>query len=100
MRPECLRSPYTNPKLEIDCYSSVLNIAVEVQGEHHFLSKYIGQKECLAQQKRDPMKCILIAAHVTALIAVPCVRDLPGSQVEAWLAKEMTMAIKPQPKQV
>ena len=99
VRPEWLRSPYTNRKLEIDCYSSVLNVAVEVQGEHHFSSKYIDQKEYLAQQKRDQMKRILISAHGTALIAVPCVRDLPGSQLEAWLAQAMAMAIKPQQKQ-
>ena len=101
VRPEWLRSPYTNRKLEIDCYSSVLNITVEVQGEHHFTSKYIGHKEYLAQQKRDQMKRILIAAHGTTLIAVPCVRGLSGSQLEAWLAQAMAsaMSIKPQQKQ-
>ena len=72
---------------------------MEVQGEYHFSSKYIGQKEYLAQQKRDHMKRMLIHAHGTTLIAVPCVQDLPGSRLEAWLAQAMGTAIKPQQKQ-
>ena len=89
VRPEWLRNPYTNRKLEIDLYSPVLNTAIEVQGEHHFSSRYIGSEEFKKQRKRDAVKRAIIKARGVHYIEVPCERDLCSSDVEAWLAVQL-----------
>ena len=57
VRPEWLRKSYTNRKLEMYLYSSVLNTAIEVQGEHHFSSRYICSKEFTHKKKRCREMC-------------------------------------------
>ena len=100
VRPEWLRNPYTNRKLELDLYSPALNTAVEVQGEHHYSSRYIGEKEFRKQRHRDAIKRAMVRARGVSLIEVPCERDLRGSDLEAWLAIQLahTMPTKKQAK--
>ena len=95
VRPDWLRNPYTNRKLELDLFSPTLNIACEVQGEHHYSSKYIGAVEFEKQQKRDAIKRAIVRARGVQMIEVPCERDLRGSDLEAWLAIHLAHAMTP-----
>ena len=36
IRPDWLRNPETNRKLELDCYNKELELAFELQGTHHY----------------------------------------------------------------
>ena len=93
VRPNWLRNPYTNRKLELDLFSPTLNIACEVQGEHHFTSRYIGKAEFEKQRKRDAIKRAIVRTRGVQMIEVPCERDLRGSDLEAWLAINLAHAM-------
>ena len=57
-RPDWLRNPSTNRRLEIDCYNESLSLAVEYQGAQHYEPvKFFGGKAAFVQnQARDRIK--------------------------------------------
>ena len=85
VRPHWLINPFTGRRMEIDCYAPALNIAVEVQGEHHYSSKYIGREEYAKQCKRDHIKARIIAAHGIHLVCVPSPDKVQYADLEAHL---------------
>lgn len=57
-RPEWLRNTTTNRKMELDCYSKKLGLAVEYQGKQHYESNAFwgGEESFDAQLQRDKIK--------------------------------------------
>ena len=90
VRPAWLLNPFTNRRMEIDCYSQTLQIAVEVQGEHHYNSKYIGIEEYQKQRKRDHLKAQIIKGRGIHLICVPSPDSVADADLEAWLCMRLS----------
>ena len=90
VRPAWLVNPFTNRRMEIDCYSQTLRIAVEVQGEHHYNSKYIGIEEYQKQRKRDHLKSQIIKGRGIQLICVPSPDSVADADIEAWLCMRLS----------
>ena len=93
VRPAWLVNPYTNRRMEIDCYSQTLRIAVEVQGEHHYNSKYIGIEEYEKQRKRDHLKSQIIKARGIHLICVPSPDSVADADLECWLCMQLSKVL-------
>ena len=92
MRPDWLTNPYTGRRMEIDCFAPALGacgVAVEVQGQHHYSSKYIGQDEYQKQCKRDHIKAELIRARGIPLILVPSPDTVEDADIEAYLCVQL-----------
>lgn len=74
IRPEFLRNPETNRKLELDCFNSELKLAAEYNGSQHYIwPNYTGQsyEQHIRQRRRDRYKlevCDKIGIH---LIIIP-----------------------------
>lgn len=73
IRPDFLRNPDTGSNLELDCYNSGLNIALEYNGRQHYIEiDYWGGKSTLQGVKdRDILKQYLCHKNETKLIVVP-----------------------------
>jgi len=54
-RPEWLRNPNTNYKLELDCFNKDLKLAFEFHGQQHFkpIDAWGGEKEYIKIRRRD-----------------------------------------------
>ena len=73
-RPEWLRNPKTNRKLELDGYNKELKLAFEYDGEFHYKkskSKNYTSKKVLEQQYRDGIKDKLCSENDIILIRIP-----------------------------
>jgi len=74
VRPDWLKNPKTGRNLELDCYNSKLQIALEYNGEQHYNPKAAyskGEEWFKEQQERDKFKqqkCKELNIH---LIIVP-----------------------------
>lgn len=74
IKPEWLRNPETNRKLELDCYNDELKIACEYNGIQHYKwpNQYsMTREEFLAQNRRDNFKIDTCDAMGIYLITVP-----------------------------
>ena len=78
--------------MEIDCFAPSLGIAIEAQGEHHYVynSKYIGREEYLKQCKQDHIKAQVIKAHGIHLLCVPSPDTVEDADLEAYLCVELS----------
>jgi hypothetical protein len=79
--------------MEIDCFVPSLGIAIEIQGEHHYNSKYIGREEYVKQCKRDHIKAQIIKAHGIHLLCVPSPDTVEDADLEAYLCVELSRLI-------
>lgn len=73
-RPDFLKNPKTGQNLELDCYNSELDIAVEYNGKYHYdeNSRYYKSKADFEYQKyKDNLKKKLCEKNGTYLIVVP-----------------------------
>ena len=93
VRPHWLTNPYTGRRMEIDCFAPSLGIAVEVQGQHHYNSKYIGREEYVKQCKRDHIKAQIIKAHGIHLLCVPSPDTIEDADLEAYLCVQLSRLI-------
>lgn len=72
-RPDWLKN-ITGHNLELDCYNEVLKIALEYNGEQHYIFPNFtncSYREFVAQQQRDALKKKLCEEHGVKLIVVP-----------------------------
>ena len=79
--------------MEIDCFTPALGacgVAVEVQGQHHCNSKYIGRDEYQKQCKCNHIKAELIRARGITLILVPSPDIIKDADIEAYLCVQLT----------
>lgn len=84
VRPDWLRNPRTGHKLEIDCYSADLQLAVEASGKQHYEFEAGGlhqsREDFVKQVYRDRVKKKLILARGLDFFVVPytiSVNDIP-----------------------
>ena len=74
IRPDWLRNPETNRKLELDCYNDELKLALEYNGIQHYEwpnFTRMTKEEFLAQNRRDIFKIDTCDANGIYLITVP-----------------------------
>ena len=72
-RPDWLKN-VTGHNLELDCYNEVLKLALEYNGEQHYVFPNFtncSYKQFVAQQQRDILKQKLCKDHGVKLIVVP-----------------------------
>jgi hypothetical protein len=75
-KPEWLINPNTGKRLELDCYSERLRLAIEIngQGHYHYMpTRYHrrGRHEFEEQKMRDDLKKIICKKQGVKLIVVP-----------------------------
>jgi|TARA_Y100000816_G_scaffold214586_1_gene159837 hypothetical protein len=92
VRPFWLVNPVTGQKLELDCYSEKLKLAVEYNGKQHYeYNRYMHQNskdKFYNQQYRDLIKKDLCEKHKVKLIVVPY--DIPNEQIESFLVRKLS----------
>lgn len=75
MRPKWLKNPETGRCLELDCYNEKLKLAVEYNGEQHYVwpngFKNQSYQDFLDQMKRDALKMKMCETYGVDLIVVP-----------------------------
>jgi hypothetical protein len=82
-RPTWLRNPETNRCMELDCYNDALRLAVEYDGEQHFVfpnTFHRTEDDFRKQLRRDARKRELCRQYGIRLINVPYtvpLRELP-----------------------
>lgn len=87
-------NPFTNKRLELDCYNALLNLAVEVQGQQHykFIKYFHGNEgEFKKQQERDMIKRLLCKEHGIKLIEIPF--NISESKVEQYLLNQISFIL-------
>ena len=78
VRPDFLSNPITHSNLELDCYNSELNLAVEYNGRQHYeyVPFFHASKEAYHNQRyRDELKKIWCKQAGITLITVPYTAD-------------------------
>ncbi len=74
IRPKWLTNPETGSCLELDCYNDELGIAVEVNGEQHYIYPNVFHRtehQFIQQVRRDRLKRHLCQLNNVYLIIVP-----------------------------
>ena len=90
VRPHFMRNPATGRNLELDCYNEVLQVAVEYNGEQHYIFPHHfhrDQQEYEALLARDALKmqrCEQLHIH---LIVVPY--TLRGQQIKEYVRQKL-----------
>jgi hypothetical protein len=72
--PDWLINPETGKKMELDCYNEKVKIAVEYNGEQHYIwPNYTNQtkEQFINQIRRDKLKMELCVKNGVYLINVP-----------------------------
>lgn len=71
-RPEWLRNPNTNYKLELDCYNKDLKLAFEFHGKQHFkpIEAWGGEKEYIRIRRRDQFTRFYCGQHGVTLVEI------------------------------
>lgn len=92
-RPDILNNPVTggNHNLELDCYNSVLRLAVEYNGVQHykFVPYFQKNREAFLNQKyRDELKRRMCRDNGITLIEVPYTVKVPD--IKAFLIKKLS----------
>lgn len=90
-RPEWLVNPETGYKLELDCYNEELKIAVEYNGEQHYVFPNVFHKtkeQFDAQIRRDKYKEQLCKENGVVLISVPY--DVRHKDIPGYIEKEIS----------
>lgn len=89
-RPEFLRNPITQERLELDLYNDELRLAIEFHGQqHYFYSKFYhsqSKDKFQNQQYRDFLKRDLCRQHRIHLIVVPF--SIGPDDMEPFLHRE------------
>lgn len=87
-RPLFLLNPRTGKPLELDCFNEELQLAVEVNGAHHYhyTPFYHGTREQYEYLcSTDELKRQLCAQHGVRLVIVPY--TVPNEQLEDYLLR-------------
>ena len=95
-KPDWLRNPKTNRRLEIDCFSERLKLCVEVDGIHHHDSRshyHKSHDEFLRLRWRDQLKTRLCAEHGYRLVRVPPSTVLPDADLEVYLMTQLARVL-------
>jgi hypothetical protein len=90
-KPEWLRNPKTGKLLELDGYSSSLNIAFEYHGQQHYeiASGFKMDQSVLDDSRyRDSLKIELCKSHGIEILEIPYTVN-PNSMLE-WIANEIS----------
>lgn len=91
VRPDFLKSPRTGKNLELDCYNSDLNIALEYNGVQHYkYSPYFhkSKKDFYSQVHRDDWKRKKCKEHNIVLLEIPY--WITETNLESHIRKELT----------
>ena len=92
VRPSWLINPVTGQKLELDCYSEKLKLAVEYNGKQHYVyNRHMHQNsrdKFYNQQYRDLIKKDLCEKNNVKLIVVPY--DIPHDEIESFLVRKLS----------
>jgi hypothetical protein len=89
-RPKWLINPETGRRLELDCYSKQLRIAVEYNGKQHYeWPNMTGQKqeEFIAQVRRDMLKEKICKRRGVHLIVVPY--TVPHHSIKSYILERL-----------
>jgi protein-arginine kinase activator protein McsA len=72
IRPDWLRNPETDNRLELDCYNEELELAFELQGTQHYkpLKHWGGQKQFVKTIRRDNHKLTECRKHGVQLFRI------------------------------
>lgn len=90
VRPEFLRNPETNRKLELDCYNEDLKIAVEYNGiQHYTWPNFTGQSKenFIKQLRRDKYKVKTCDDNGVYLITVPY--TVPHDKIRDYIIQHL-----------
>ena len=93
--PNWLINPETKRKLELDCYNEELQIAVEYNGEQHYVWPNFtnqSQEEFISQVRRDELKMELCNRNGVYLIVVPY--TVPHNKIADYIMAHLPEAIQ------
>jgi len=91
VRPKWLKNPETNRNLELDCYNSSLNLALEYNGEQHYIwpnKRFsITREQFINQYRRDQYKKERCKQEGVYLIIVPY--TVKEFELETYILNEL-----------
>jgi hypothetical protein len=90
VRPDWLVNPKTGRHLELDCYNDELKLAVEINGEQHYVFPNTFHKteaEFLDQQERDKIKKQKCEDSGITFLEVPY--TIPKNQIREYINKNL-----------
>lgn len=88
--PRWLRNPETGKCLELDCYNAELMIALEYNGEQHYVypnTFHRTREDFDAQLRRDKFKADKCKERGVLLIVVPY--NIPKSEIREFIKREL-----------
>jgi hypothetical protein len=89
-RPKWMKNPETGARLELDCYNSKLNIAVEYNGiQHYAWPNFTNQtySQFINQIRRDMLKTELCDNNNVYLITVPY--NIPFNRISDFIKNNL-----------
>jgi hypothetical protein len=95
VRPDWLSNPETGRNLELDCYNSELQIAVEYNGEQHYKwPNFTNQtyQQFIDQVRRDSLKMNLCDRNGVYLIVVPY--NVPHDKISSYIISHLPETIQ------
>jgi len=103
-RPDWLRSPETNRRLELDCYNEELGLAFELQGTQHYkpIKGWGGEKEFARIIRRDVHKRTECTKHGVELFRIDNrpVKDSPPDIKKKYYEKQIRKCLNKAPKDI